>query len=277
MTRSFTPRFVPARDGVKLAVYEAGNPHGPEILFVHGFAQSHLCFARQFDSLLARDFRLITYDVRGHGASDQPAEAAAYSAQDIWANDLEAVMDAVQVKRPVLVGWSMGGRAIRQYLMAYGAARLAGVNFVSSWVIEDPRGMGALSPQRGASVPQTLAERLAGVIAFLDACFEKKPDEAEFRMALAYNMLVPFRIREVIAQWKTDPAQTSALLGELAVPVLVTHGRKDVVTAPAAAEMTAACIPGARLSWYDNCGHSPFWEEADRFNGELAAFVRSVQ
>ncbi len=44
---------------------------------------------------------------------------------------------------------------------------------------------------------------------------------------------------------------------------------------PAAAEMTAAAIPGARISWYEDCGHSPFYEDAPRFNRELAAFVGS--
>jgi non-heme chloroperoxidase len=62
--------FAVAPDGVRLAVYEWGNPSGPELLLVHGFAQCHLCFQPQVRSALARDFRIVAFDFRGHGASD---------------------------------------------------------------------------------------------------------------------------------------------------------------------------------------------------------------
>jgi pimeloyl-ACP methyl ester carboxylesterase len=65
-------------------------------------------------------------------------------------------------------------------------------------------------------------------------------------------------------------------LKRVGVPVLVTHGRKDIVVLPAAAERTVAAISGAQLSWFDDCGHSPFQEDATRFNTELAAFVRKA-
>ena len=92
-------------------------------------------------------------------------------------------------------------------------------------------------------------------------------------MALAYNMLVPAHVRQAIAGLSTDPAETIAALKRVRVPTLVTQGRKDTVVLPAAAEMTAATIAGARLSWFDDCGHSPFSEDAPRFNAELAAFM----
>ena len=57
------------------------------------------------------------------------------------------------------------------------------------------------------------------------------------------------------------------------VPTLVTHGRLDRLVLPKAAEMTAAAVPGARLSWFDDCGHSPFYEDAPRYNRELDRFV----
>jgi len=269
------PTFIGTPDGVRLATYEWGNPVGPEVVLVHGFAQAHLCFAPQVDSALARDFRIVAYDLRGHGASDKPADAKAYQGREVWANDLAAVLSAKKLKRPVLVGWSMGGRIIRQYLMNYGDAAIAGLNFVASLVIEDPRCRGPASPQ--PPVPgQPLAAQIEGAIRFLDGCYGIKPSEREFRMALAYNMLVPAAVRRAIAGWSIDPAETAAALKRVRVPTLVTHGRKDTVVLPSAAEMTAAAIPGARLSWFDDCGHSPFCEDARRFNDELAAFMATA-
>ena len=101
---------VVAPDGTRLAVYEWGNVGGPEVLLVHGFAQCHLCFEPQYRSALAERFRLVAYDMRGHGGSGQPRDSAAYQGGRVWADDLATVMAAKGLKRPVLVGWSMGGR-----------------------------------------------------------------------------------------------------------------------------------------------------------------------
>ena len=268
--------FVTAPDGVKLATYEWGNPAGPEIVLIHGFAQAHLCFAPQFQSELARDFRLIAFDHRGHGASDKPPDPRAYGSGEIFARDLGAVLEARRLRRPVLVGWSMGGRITRQYLLAFGDARLAGINFVGSLVVEDPSCRGPNGPKLPPP-GQTLDQEIDAAIAFLDGCFAIKPDEKAFRVALAYNMLVPADVRRTILGWPSNPAATVAGLKKVRVPTLVTHGRKDTVVLPAAAERTAETIAGARISWFDPCGHSPFVEDAPRFNRELAQFVRSCQ
>lgn len=264
--------FVEASDGTQLAVYEWGNPAGPEVLLIHGFAQCHLCFEPQVTSALAERYRLVAFDFRGHGASDQPSEAAAYQGSRVWADDIAAVLDAKRLKRPVLVGWSMGGRVIRQYLINYGDARLAGINFVASLVVEDPacRGPGAPQPMPEG---QTLTEEIDKVVGFLAGCFAKTPSDADFHRALAYNARVPAFVRRAIMGWSTDRAETVAALGKVRVPVLVTHGGKDTVVLPAAAKATLAAIPHAKASWFEDCGHSPFCEDAPRFNSELAAFV----
>lgn len=267
--------FATAPDGVRLAVYEWGNPSGPELLLIHGFAQCHLCFLPQVQSVLAQEFRIVAFDFRGHGASDKPDNPAQYQSRDVWAKDIAAVLDHAQLKRPVIAGWSMGGRITRQYLMNFGDARLAGINFVGSLVIENPAHRGSTVPR--VAVGAALGEMLQTTIRFLDACYHIKPSEADFRLALAYNMLLPGPARLAIGGWATDPAETLAEMKKVKVPVLITQGRQDIVVLPTAAEATKAAIPHAKISWYDDCGHSPFCEDAPRFNAELAAFVRSVQ
>jgi pimeloyl-ACP methyl ester carboxylesterase len=265
---------VRAPDGTRIAVYEWGTPTGPPVLLVHGFAQCHLCFESQI-AALSGHCRVVAFDFRGHGASEQPADPAAYQGGRVWADDLAAVIAAKRLKRPVLVGWSMGGRVIRQYLINYGDSALGSINFVASQVIEEPRFRGPGAPK---PLPEwmTLAEEIDASIAFLDACFGKKPSEAAFRRALGYNMRVPAPVRRAIGGWSTAAPLTIEALRRVTVPVLITHGRQDTVVLPTAAEMTASTIAHARLSWFDDCGHSPFVEDAARFNGELAAFVAST-
>ena len=265
---------VRAPDGTRLAVYEWGNAGGPEVVLVHGFAQAHLCFQPQFLSGLAQRFRIVACDLRGHGASEQPLDPAAYRGSRVWADDLAAVLAAKRLVRPVLAGWSMGGRVIRQYLMVHGDAHVAGINFVASQVIENPSCRGPAAPKPVPEDP-TLAEEIDAAIAFLDGCYGRKPGEAEFRRALAYNMRVPAAVRRAIAGWSTGAEQTITALRKVRVPVLITHGRQDEVVLPAASEMSLAAMPHARLSWFDDCGHSPFSEHAARFNVELADFVHS--
>jgi non-heme chloroperoxidase len=264
---------VRSTDGVELAVFEWGDSAGPEILLIHGQAQCHLSFARQIDSALAASHRLVAFDLRGHGASAKPLDPAYYQDGKRWADDVAAVISAKRLKRPVLVGWSLGGRVIRQYLMHHGDRRLSGINFVASRPIEDPKVIGPGSQAALADRRRDLGGRIAGAIEFLRACFNKQPDADEFTFQVAYNMMMPFEARDAIGAWSTDPTATVAALRKVTVPTLITHGTADRLVLPVAAEMTAEAIAGARISWYEDCGHSPFFEDAPRFNRELAAFV----
>lgn len=260
-------------DGVSISVSEWGNPAGPEILFIHGQAQSVLSFSRQTGSELARDFRIVAYDLRGHGLSDKPADPAFYRDDKRWADEMHAVITAKRLRKPVAVGWSMGGRVLRAYLMHYGDGGLSGINFLSTRPIEDPSVIGPASKAYHAEAPRDLAGVIATNVAFLRACYARQPDERDFIAAVAFNFMVTPEIRDGIGGWSTDPALVRKAFAAITVPTLVTHGARDALILPLAAEMTAAAIKGATLSLYDDCGHAPFYEDAARYNRELAAFV----
>jgi non-heme chloroperoxidase len=268
--------FVTTPDGLAISVWEWGNPGGPEILFIHGLAQCHLSFAPQVDSHLARRFRLVAFDLRGHGDSAKPLDPAFYQDGRRWADEVAAVIGAKRLEHPVLVGWSLGGRVLREYLVHHGDRHLAGINIVSSRPIEDPSILAPASRANLAGQPADLAGRIRASAAFLRACFHRQPSEAEFGFALAYNMLLPRAVRDAVAGWTPDRAAIRAALGKVSVPALVTHGLADELILPAAAEMTLAAIPHSRGSFYPDCGHSPFCEDAERFNRELAEFAAAA-
>jgi len=110
--KKYKPFVVTAPDGVMIAAQECGNASGQEILFIHGFSQASLSWQRQVESDLAKEFRMITYDLRGHGNSDKPLQPAKYREAKAWADEVQAVIERANLKRPVLVGWSYGGRVI---------------------------------------------------------------------------------------------------------------------------------------------------------------------
>ena len=68
----YKPISVKTPDGLTISAQEWGNPQGPEILLIHGFSQSHMSWMRQVNSDLAKEFRIITYDLRGHGKEMRP-------------------------------------------------------------------------------------------------------------------------------------------------------------------------------------------------------------
>jgi pimeloyl-ACP methyl ester carboxylesterase len=281
MTAASQPRsrrqiWVRTPDGVDISVREWGNPDGLPILFVHGLAQSHLSFLPQFDSDLAERHRLVAWDLRGHGESAKPSDPAFYIDGQRWADEVAAVIAGAELDRPILVGWSLGGRVVRQYLMHHGDREISGLNFVSTRPFEDPDVLAPASRANIAGRPETLAERIDAHVAFLRACFHRPLPQEQFAIAVAYNAIVPQEIREAISGWATGLEETRTALARVKVPTLVTHGRDDALILPAAAAMTAAAIAGARVSLYDDCGHSPFVEHAGRFNRELAEFAASI-
>ena len=76
--RNFKAASVKTPDGLTISAQDWGNPNGPEILFIHGFSQSSLSWIKQVTSDLAKEFHMVTYDLRGHGNSDKPFEPERY-------------------------------------------------------------------------------------------------------------------------------------------------------------------------------------------------------
>jgi len=260
-------------DGLTIAAQEWGNPAGPEILFIHGFSQSSMSWMRQVDSDLAKEFRIVTYDLRGHGNSDKPVEPERYRDSKAWGDEVQAVIDAAGLKRPVLVGWSYAGRVISDYVTTHGADKIAGINFVDASIKLDPALVGENLKNLPLMASDDLATNIAATRTFVHGCFSKQPSADDFETMLAFNMMVPAKVR---AGLSGRPLDATEVMSKLKIPVLVTHGAEDRNAKVGVAKYTASVIPGAKLSIYEGIGHSPFYEDPTRFNNELAAFVRSA-
>ena len=178
----YKPYTVTSPDGVKLSVQEWGNPNGPAILFVHGYSQAWLSWMRQVtDPEMAKRFRMVTFDLRGHGNSDKPNDKAAYHENKRWADDVKAIIDELKINKPVLVGWSYAGRVVCDYLMAYGDSGVSGVNYVAAMTkAETNAGAPAGTPSGGMANPDLITQTRS-VAEFLRFCFEKQPDAEGLR------------------------------------------------------------------------------------------------
>lgn len=123
-------------DNVRLNVVQSGNPRGPAIVFIHGISQSWMSWIAQLtDPLLRAKYRMVAFDLRGHGTSQgsyaavdgvsaqpeaqidaahsdgQPGNAAAPAA-----DDLLAVIDGLALRAPTVIGWSHGGTVLQDFI-----------------------------------------------------------------------------------------------------------------------------------------------------------------
>jgi len=264
--------------GLRLHVREWGKADGPPIVFIHGMSQNHMCWAKQYESALAEEFRLVAFDLRGHGMSEAPLEAEQYTDGQLWADDLAAIIGDLGLDRTVLVGWSYGPFVIADYLRAHGPDRIAAVNSVGGLFRLDEAafgtiiGPGFLDHFAGLTADD-LPTNIAAVRSFVRTCAVKPLSPADLETAMCWSMAVPAVVRANICARQLD---CDDVLRALGVPLLVTHGRADTVVLPAMVEHVLAVCPTASASWYEG-GHVPFLEEPDQFNRELAALTRRAQ
>jgi non-heme chloroperoxidase len=265
--------------GVRLHVREWGNADGPPILFIHGWSQNHLCWDKQYESALRDEFRLVAFDLRGHGMSEAPPGPEPYTDDGLWADDLAAVIDRLDVERAVLVGWSYGAFVICDYIRAYGQDRVAAINFVEGVVKLGEAAFGTLIgpgflDHFADATADDLPTNIRGMRGFVRACLAKPVAAEDFETALCWNMAVAPRVRASLGAREIDDDD---VLRGFGVPLLVTQGRSDTVVLPAMAEHILATCPDAEASWYDGVGHVPHLEEPGRFNRELGALARRAR
>ena len=263
--------------GVQIYVEETGNSAGPPILFLHGFSQCRLAWSKQLHSDLAADFRLVAMDIRGHGRSEKRRDV--YGDAQLWADDVAAVIRTLGLDHPILSGWSYGGIVIGDYLRAYGEDDIGGIQLVGGATkLGSAEALAVIGPAFLALVPGFFStdaeESVAALEALIRLCVHGEPAPADLYFMLGYNVLVPPHVRQGLF---ARSVSNDDLLPRLRKPVLITHGQEDAVVLPAAAEQHAQLLAHAQLSLYPDVGHTPFWEDAPRFNQELRAFAQTCR
>lgn len=274
--------------GVPLNVATAGDPLAPAILFVHGLAQSHYSFVRQLDSGLADRFFLVAFDLRGHGGSGKPWQAAAYRSPEVWARDVAAVMQATGLRKPVMVAWSYGTMVAMDYVRVFGTASLAGIVLTGGLgglpppvmpapgaAPPDPAMLEAFQRNRSQQLSPNLVDNIeviARTAGLLTAAPVVEPQRRYFE---SISLMFPAYARREIQARSMDNRD---LVEKLRLPVLLSLGERDFNPGQVdAARALAKEHANIAVSVYEGTGHSVFLEQPARFNEELESFARRVQ
>lgn len=258
-------------DGARLRVRIEGPETAPPIVLIHGFTFS-LETWDGWAADLARDHRVIRYDLSGHGLSD-PDPQARYGTAD-RVRQLKALLDRLGIARATLAGNSFGG------LVAWNFAALF-PDRVDRLVLIDSAAY-SINGVTERPVPVPPAMR-----AYLSA---PSPQAVAFSAAQIFahpERLTPQRLelmRAMIARPGNGPAlishleqftlpEPTAQLRRITAPTLILWGSKDKVVPVDHADRLAAAIPNARRIVYEDVGHAPQEEAADRSLADLRAFL----
>ena len=260
-------------NGVRLYYEVTGK--GRPVVFVHGFG----CGIRSWDPqvrALAGAYRVIAYDVRGHGLSDAPSEAAAYS-QPTSVEDLRQLLAVLKVRRPAVIGLSMGGNIALNFALAH-------PTLVSALVIADT-GAGSDGHADWVAVTQAFAAALdaGGTEAFADMamasplfspyCSQWPAAQRFIRSCLMTHRArgVAHTAREVLAK-RPRIYELEPRLAKLRVPTLLIVGDGDDPCLKIH-DFMARTIPGARSIVLRGTGHLSNLESPAAFNASVRRFL----
>jgi non-heme chloroperoxidase len=272
---------VPGVGGVPLNVVSVGDPQKPGILLVHGIGQSHYSFRKQLESDLAEDFHLVSFDLRGHGASGKPWDAQAYLAPEVWSGDVLAVMQATGLKKPVMVAWSYGTFVAMDFIRTAGQEELAGlvltgatgglVAFTGSPMDEElAKTFTRLRELQVSSNPADNFNASDGMVDYLTEAPIAAEDREVFR---AVGLMFPAYARRAMV---SRNLKNEDLLDTVNIPVLMALGEHDLSAQGDGASSIPVRKSNFKLSIYKDAGHSVFYEQAEKFNQELRAFAKET-
>lgn len=268
-------RSVLSRDGVRLHLAEAGNIAAPGVVFIHGTGSSHRIWQQQLSSSELQRFHLVAYDLRGHGQSDVPLADSSYQQGQHWADDLAAVIAATNIKQPVIVAWSYGGRTVCDYLRHYHGKQLAGINFIAAGTLAAPQALGPGYPVLHELFNPDLPERQLAEHRFAELLqLPESADPVLTELLLQDLQRVSLATRSAMRQ---RPLDYDDILAALELPVLLSHGLQDPIVKPVLAELLLEHLTNATVNWYPTAGHMPFLQQAALFNQQLAEFVEACQ
>ncbi|MFC9243898.1 alpha/beta fold hydrolase [Streptomyces sp. NPDC057136] len=273
--------FIKVAEGgsAPINLYYEDHGTGQPVVLIHGWPLNGASWEKQTAALLAVGHRVVTYDRRGFGRSDQPADGYDY---DTFASDLNEVLTTLDLRDAVLVGFSMGSGEVTRYLGTYGSDRIAKavmIGVVPPFLLKADDNPGGVDASVFEGIEEAItADRFAFMTAFLADFYnvdvlggERISEQA---VQASWNVAVSASAKgtlDCVQAWLTD---FRADLPRIDVPTLIIHGDADrTLPVEATAIPLAQRITGAQLTIVPGGPHGLIWTHADEVNTALLAFL----
>lgn len=277
--------FVSTVDGTRIFFKDwspkGGGHHGQTVVFSHGWPLCSDAWDGQMLFMLQNGFRVVAHDRRGHGRSDQPGNG---NDMDTYADDLAAVMEALDLRDAIMVGHSTGGGEVAHYLGRHGTARAAKVVLVGAVppvMVSTPRWPGGLDLSVFDGIRKGVADNRSAF--FLDLAvpfFGMNRAGARMDEGLRQSFWAQGMMGSIVGQHacirEFSEVDYTADLERIDKPTLVIHGDDDqIVPIGHAGALSAQVVPNATLKVYEGAPHGLASTHQDKLNADLLAFARS--
>lgn len=233
---------------IRYATYGSGSP----VILLHGGLGHSGNWGYQVPALIGSGYRAVLIDSRGHGRSTRDARPFTY---ELMASDVLAVMDALQLRKAALVGWS-DGAIIALILAMKEPARIAGVFFF------------------GGNMDLSGAKQITEPGQILDRCFARHAKDYS-RLSARPNRFTEFA-EAVSLMMRSQPDYSAHDLERISGPVAIVQSEHDEFIKREHAEYLAASIPNAELIVLNGVSHFAPLQRPEQFNTAMLAFVRKI-
>lgn len=251
---------------------DEGENGAPVIIFIHGFPFNKSMWDKQLKAL-KENYRVIAYDVRGHGNSD--AGKGDFSIE-LFANDLLTFMDALKIDKAMLCGLSMGGyialNAVEKYPDRFDALILSDTTCVADTPEAKEKRLKVIESIKKSGVEKYAEESIKNL--FAPESLSTKKEEIAAVREMIVNTSKQSLYKTLQAFYKRK--ETCSKLHDINVPVLIVVGKEDKITPPEAAQMMHEKIEDSILYIIEHAGHLSNIENPFDFNNQLEEFFSTV-
>lgn len=280
-TATIDGNYIVTRDGVRLYYKDWGPKDGPVVTFSHGWPLNSDSWESQMMFLADKGYRVVAHDRRGHGRSSQPWDG---NDMDRYADDLAAVIEALDLEDVTLVGFSTGGGEVARYIGRHGTARVNKAVLVSAVpplmlkTADNPNGLPleVFDGMRKASLDNRsqLYLDIASGPFFGYNRPGATPSQGLIQSFWAQGMQAGHKnTYDSIAAFSATDFRGD--LKKFDVPTLIIHGDDDqIVPIDTSARASAALIDDARLIVYPGAPHGLADTHKDRLNQDLLEFLQ---
>jgi non-heme chloroperoxidase len=265
-------------------IYYEDHGAGQPIVLIHGYPLNGASWEKQVPMLLDSGYRVVLYDRRGFGKSSQPTSGYDY---DTFASDLNIIMDTLDLRDAVVMGFSMGTGEVTRYIGTYGSERVAKAVMLGPLgpyllqADDNPEGVpGEVFEQIKAAIR---ADRFAYHKDFLDNFYNvdvlmgtrisQQAWDNSWNVAAAASATATF---ECVDTWGTDFRDDIPALED--VPLLIVQGSEDRILPPDnSGRRLPALLPHAERHEIEGGPHNIGWTHADKLNPILGAFLAKTR
>ncbi|MCQ4263281.1 alpha/beta hydrolase [Stutzerimonas stutzeri] len=281
ITSARTASTITTADGVQLYYKDWGPKDGPVVTFSHGWPLNSDSWESQMLFLASEGYRVVAHDRRGHGRSSQPWEG---NDMDHYADDLAAVIEALNLKDVTLVGFSTGGGEVARYIGRHGTERVKKAVLVSAvppMMLKTADNPGGLPLEVFDGIRKASLEDRAQL--YLDLASGPFYGFNRPGAKVSQGLIDNWRAQGLQAGHKNTYDSIAAFsatdfrgdLKKFDVPTLVIHGDDDqIVPLDSSGKASAALVKGAKLIVYPGAPHGLTDTHKERFNNDLLGFLK---